>query len=85
MDASQTLAHRRPTGLCEAYVACPPQLLDIAVEQLLCHLASLVSAAAIRGELVRPRLTGLDMERRAIIVVLAGEEPSFVITAFPDD
>jgi len=31
------------------------------------------------------RLTGLDRERRAIIVVLAGDEPSFVITTFPDD
>jgi hypothetical protein len=31
------------------------------------------------------RLTGLDVERRAIIVVLAGDEPSFVITTFPDD
>ncbi|HEX4463618.1 MAG TPA: DUF4258 domain-containing protein [Solirubrobacterales bacterium] len=31
------------------------------------------------------RLTGLGMDRRAIIVVLAGDEPSFVITTFPDD
>jgi hypothetical protein len=31
------------------------------------------------------RLTGLGMERRAIIVVLASDEPSFVITTFPDD
>jgi len=51
MDASQPLAHRRPTGLCEACLACPSQLVDIAVEHLLCHLASVVSAAAIRGEL----------------------------------
>jgi hypothetical protein len=31
------------------------------------------------------RLTGLGMDRRAIIVVLAGDEPGFVITTFPDD
>ena len=31
------------------------------------------------------RLTGLGMDRRAIIVVLASDEPSFVITTFPDD
>jgi hypothetical protein len=31
------------------------------------------------------RLTGVGMDRRAIIVVLAGDEPGFVITTFPDD
>jgi hypothetical protein len=31
------------------------------------------------------RVTGLGMDRRAIIVVLAGDEPDFVITTFPDD
>jgi hypothetical protein len=31
------------------------------------------------------RLNGLGMDRRAIIVVLASDEPGFVITTFPDD
>lgn len=31
------------------------------------------------------RLAGLGMDRRAIIVVLASDKPSFVITTFPDD
>ncbi len=31
------------------------------------------------------RLMGLGMDRRAIIVVLASDDPSFVITTFPDD
>lgn len=31
------------------------------------------------------RLMGLGMDRRAIIVVLAGDAPSFVITTFTDD
>jgi hypothetical protein len=31
------------------------------------------------------RLTGLGMDCRAIIIVLASDEPSFVITTFPDD
>lgn len=31
------------------------------------------------------RLTGLANDRRAIIVVLASDEPSFVITTFPND
>ena len=31
------------------------------------------------------RLTGLDRNGRAIIVVIAGDDPEFVITTFPDD
>jgi len=31
------------------------------------------------------RLTGLDGGGRAIIVVLAGDDPNFVITTFPGD
>jgi len=31
------------------------------------------------------RLTGLDLQGRAIIVVIAGDDPDFVITTFPDD
>jgi hypothetical protein len=31
------------------------------------------------------RVTGLGLNRRAIIVVLAGDEPGFVITTFPND
>jgi hypothetical protein len=31
------------------------------------------------------RLRGFGMDRRAIIVVLASDDPSFVITTFPDD
>jgi len=32
-----------------------------------------------------PRLGGLDSQRRAIIVVIAADDPGFVITTFPDD
>lgn len=31
------------------------------------------------------RLTGVDPIGRAIIVVVAGDEPGYVITTFPDD
>lgn len=31
------------------------------------------------------RLTGTGRSGRAIIVVVAGDEPNFVITTFPDD
>jgi len=31
------------------------------------------------------RLTGLTASGRAIIVVVAGDEPGYVITTFPDD
>lgn len=31
------------------------------------------------------RLTGLDRNGRAIIVVIASDDPGFVITTFPDD
>jgi len=31
------------------------------------------------------RLTGLDSRGRAIIVVIADDDPDFVITTFPDD
>jgi hypothetical protein len=30
------------------------------------------------------RLTGSGLDRRAIIVILASDDPSFVITTFPD-
>jgi hypothetical protein len=30
------------------------------------------------------RLTGSDGEERAIIVVIAGDDPAFVITTFPE-
>jgi hypothetical protein len=30
-----------------------------------------------------PRLTGLDLDGRAIIVVIAGDDRNFVITTFP--
>ena len=32
-----------------------------------------------------PRLTGFDLDGRAIIVVIAGDDPDFVITTFPGD
>jgi hypothetical protein len=32
-----------------------------------------------------PRLTGLDANGRAIIVVVAEDDPDYVITTFPDD
>ncbi len=31
------------------------------------------------------RLAGMDDKGRAIIVVVAGDDPGFVITTFPDD
>jgi len=31
------------------------------------------------------RLTGISREGREIIVVIAGDDPDFVITTFPDD
>lgn len=31
------------------------------------------------------RLMGIDRNGRAIIVVIAGDDPEFVITTFPDD
>jgi hypothetical protein len=31
-----------------------------------------------------PRLTGLDCGGRAIIVIVANDDPDFVITTFPD-
>jgi hypothetical protein len=31
------------------------------------------------------RLTGLDLDGRAIIVVIAGDDPDFVITTFVSD
>lgn len=31
------------------------------------------------------RLTGLELRGRAIIVVIADDDPDFVITTFPDD
>jgi len=32
-----------------------------------------------------PRLAGLDVDGRAIIVVVASDDPNLVITTFPDD
>ena len=37
-----------------------------------------------RDERGNSRLAGLDRSGRAIIVVLAGDDPEFVITTFPD-
>ena len=49
-----------------------------------------VESAALRTVLTdidergNSRLTGLDSSDRAIIVVIAGDDPDFVITTFPD-
>jgi len=32
-----------------------------------------------------PQLTGMDCKGRAIIVIIAADDPEFVITTFPDD
>jgi hypothetical protein len=40
---------------------------------------------ASRDEHGNPRLTGLDRDGRAIIVIVAGDDPNFVITTFPDN
>jgi hypothetical protein len=48
----------------------------------------LAAAYPIRKEVDEdgnPRLTGLGAGNRAIIVVLAKDDPDFVITTFPDD
>jgi hypothetical protein len=49
--------------------------------------AVVADPAAAVGEDVRGnrRLTGPDANGRAIIVVVAGDDPDFVITTFPDD
>jgi hypothetical protein len=44
--------------------------------------APIVSGLDVRGN---PRLTGPDANDRAIIVVVADDDPDFVITTFPDD
>jgi hypothetical protein len=41
-------------------------------------------SSADRDEEGNPRLTGPDANGRAIIVVVADEDPGFVITTFPD-
>jgi hypothetical protein len=38
-----------------------------------------------RDERGNPRLVGVDRNGRAIIVLIAGDDPEFVITTFPDD
>jgi hypothetical protein len=38
-----------------------------------------------KDERGNPRLTGFGKGSRAIIVVLAKDDPNFVITTFPDD
>lgn len=42
---------------------------------------SVVEGSDERGN---PRLTGIDRGGRAIIVVIADDDPDFVITTFPD-
>jgi Domain of unknown function (DUF4258) len=42
-------------------------------------------ARTSRDEHGNPRLTGLDVSGRAIIVIVAGDDSNFVITTFPDD
>lgn len=50
-------------------------------------VAAVIAAPAITGTDDRgnPRLTGPDANSRAIIVVIADDDPNFVITTFPDD
>jgi hypothetical protein len=38
-----------------------------------------------RDEHGNPRFAGLDVDGRAIIVVIASDDPNLVITTFPDD
>ncbi len=38
-----------------------------------------------RDERGNPRFVGVDASGRAIIVVVAGDDPDFVITTYPDD
>jgi hypothetical protein len=42
-------------------------------------------AEAGLDEYGNPRLTGIDKGGRAIIVIVANDDPDFVITTFPDD
>jgi len=48
---------------------------------------SVIAAPSATGRDVKgnPRLSGLDANGRAIIVVVADDDPDFVITTFPDD
>jgi hypothetical protein len=50
-------------------------------------IESVVAAASSTGHDVKgnPRLGGPDANGRAIIVVVADDDPDFVITTFPDD
>jgi len=50
-------------------------------------IGAVVSAPTETGSDARgnPRLAGLDANGRAIIVVVADDNPDFVITTFPDD
>lgn len=51
------------------------------------EVAVVVAAPIATGTDARgnPRLTGPDANGRAIIVVVADDDPDFVITTFPDD
>ncbi len=50
-------------------------------------VGAVVAAPLVRDcdERGNSRLTGLDSRGRAIIVVIADDDPDFVITTFPDD
>jgi hypothetical protein len=50
-------------------------------------VAAVIAAPAVAGADTRgnPRLTGPDASGRAIIVVVADDDPDFVVTTFPDD
>jgi hypothetical protein len=50
-------------------------------------VSAVVAARVVAGVDAKgnPRLTGPDANGRAIIVVIADDDPGFVITTFPDD
>jgi uncharacterized SAM-dependent methyltransferase len=50
-------------------------------------VAAAILQASVKGteERGNVRLTGTDLGGRAIIVVIADDDPNFVITTFPDD
>lgn len=59
------------------------RLYDISPADI--ELAVLRPALKDIDEHDNPRFTGLDCGGRAIIVVVADDDPDFVITTFPDD
>lgn len=59
------------------------RLYDIAIADVESAVARVLAEEG--DERGNTRLSGLDASGRAIIVVVAGDEPDYVITTFPED